>query len=118
MKEFVSEFSGPCRYRVEDQFFLHAEFYIDENHPHVDGHFESWQVLPGMTQLGIVLHLIGDHLGKKLALQRVKRAKFSGMIRPPATVQLQVVLGASFGSAKWHMKDDKQVYSTGTLEYV
>ena len=84
-------------------------------HPHMDGHFDEFKVLPAVSQVAFILDVLSHYLGKKIKLKSVTRSKFRSMVRPGAQVTLKIRIEG--GHARWVLQDDKLLYSRGLVAY-
>jgi len=115
---FYGNFSGSSAYRLvskEGENFV-FEWTIEDNHPHLDGHFDSWPILPGASQVGLVLETLAYSLQKSVKIVHVKKVKFMAMIQPTRT--LNIVLKCKTPTeVHWEIKDVEKTYSKGAFLY-
>lgn len=88
---------------------------LPPSHPHLRGHFDGFPVLPGVSQIDLVLHLLGRAAGAPVALTAVQRTKFTAILQPGTTFRTTVEFDD--GAARWALQDEDVVYSRGTLTY-
>ncbi len=110
------------RWQAEAQGFS-ASCWIGAEHRDLEGHFPGFPLLPAVSQLGLVLKLLGAGLGAPVRLVRLERAKFSAMVRPGTRLALTVTLpppaeGVITVQARWRMVADDVVYSSGILVFL
>ncbi len=94
---------------------LAAEVHLTARHPHLDGHFDGYPVLPGISQVDLVLRLLSEALGRTVALTRVERTKFTAILKPQTTFRATIEVDCA--EARWSFEDQAQLYSRGTLAY-
>lgn len=94
---------------------IECEVELTAEHPHLRGHFVGFPVLPGISQVDLVLHLLARKLGRKIGLTSVQKTKFTALLQPATTFRAAVEFGG--GLARWSFQDDRAVYSRGTLTY-
>jgi 3-hydroxymyristoyl/3-hydroxydecanoyl-(acyl carrier protein) dehydratase len=92
-----------------------CEIELGARHPHMDGHFAGFPVLPGVSQVDLVLHLISHALDKKVSLRTVQKTKFTALMRPGA--QFRAVVEYDHGQARWTLSDESTLYSRGALSF-
>lgn len=88
---------------------------LTPEHPHLRGHFEGFPVLPGVSQVDLVLHLLSRAVGATVALTSVQRTKFTALLRPATRFRAEIE--HDNGLARWSFQDDQAIYSRGTLTY-
>jgi 3-hydroxymyristoyl/3-hydroxydecanoyl-(acyl carrier protein) dehydratase len=111
-----SRFSGSSPYtflQKSGELFTFA-WLIEEDHPHLDGHFDSWPIVPGATQVGAVMDVLEICMEKKVRLVEVKKAKFMAMIQPTLTLTISLQWNDKQDVA-WEIKDATKTYSKGIL---
>jgi 3-hydroxymyristoyl/3-hydroxydecanoyl-(acyl carrier protein) dehydratase len=93
------------------------EFRLDENADYFDGHFPQVKVLPAVAQVDVALHLAEKYLGSGRLVSKMRRLKFSAIIRPDETVCLELIYDKEKQSLTFKMKkpNTDEVYSSGTL---
>ncbi len=89
-----SHFMGKCQVRDELAELLHdfsldsqtemisAKFAFSPEFNGFTGHFPGNPILPGICQIQCILVLISKHLGEKVSLSSVKRARFLNTVIP------------------------------------
>lgn len=75
-----------------------AVYCFDEGTTVFEGHFPDYPLVPGVVQLGMVVHALGKATGKAWKLAEVKRAKFSGQALPGQELRV---------SGKWAQEDGR-----------
>jgi len=56
-----------------------------------EGHFPGYALVPGVYLIEAVTHAFGRVVGKPLCISEVKRARFTGEVRPGQDVIVQIV---------------------------
>lgn len=96
---------------------LTKELWIPENHPDLEGHFDGFHLLPGVTQIEMVKMNLRDMLLRPVLITEIRKAKFFKMLRPPGSFQLEISLKEDIFEAGWVLKNDQHVYSKGVVSY-
>lgn len=89
---------------------------IEAEHPHFEGHFPGFPVLPAVSQVNLVMKALRESLDSPLKATAIRRAKFRAVLRPNTTVHLEVVR-LSGDSARWVLRDETVVYSMGEISF-
>jgi hypothetical protein len=66
------------------------EFTIPAESAYFDGHFPGFPLLPAVAQFELVIRLASRYLGTGLNVSRLKRIKFSNMVRPGNRLRLEL----------------------------
>lgn len=96
---------------------------INKKHPHFKGHFKHFPVFPGVSQINLIKSiLIKETNNLKLRVIRIKKCKFTNLIRPnyQVIVQLNVSksINLSLNECHWIIKGTKgETFSKGILFY-
>ena len=92
------------------------EIALSASHPHFRGHFEGFPVLPGVSQVDLVLHLLGHFLLRPVSLTSVQKTKFTALLQPSAVFRATIDYDDD-GAARWTFQDECAVYSHGSLTF-
>lgn len=97
---------------------LAVEFKIPASSDFFDGHFPSYKLLPAVGQFELVTRFSEKYLHTKRCIQRIKRMKFTAMIRPETELLLEVTLHPEKNTASFVLSDakTKALYSSGSFE--
>ena len=91
--------------------------YIDlifpKNSNFFEGHFTGMPILPGVVQLFFVKEFIKDVFNLDFVPQKVKKIKFSSIIRPDEKVRLNLIKNDK--SVDYKFTKDDVVFSSGTF---
>ncbi len=104
-----------------DENHLAVDIRLDESCPYFDGHFPECKILPAVAQLDIALRLArrllpcGWERGARPLY--VKRLKFSAVLRPSSSVQVEAAWQKEKSLLSFTFKNPQTglVYSTGVL---
>lgn len=55
-----------------------------------DGHFPGEPILPGVAQLAMVVHILGEAQDKTLAANNVRRVRFKQAIKPAERITVEI----------------------------
>ncbi|MCL2443136.1 MAG: hydroxymyristoyl-ACP dehydratase [Treponema sp.] len=91
------------------------EFSIPGSSDYFDGHFPGFPVLPAVTQVFIVMHYVSRFFGINIELSKIKRTKFTSIIRPDTPLVLYLEKIEKNISFKINSPDEKTNYSAGNL---
>jgi acyl-coenzyme A synthetase/AMP-(fatty) acid ligase len=93
------------------------EIYIPPESDYFDGHFPLLQVLPAVAQFEIVLRLAHKYFKSGISVTRLKRIKFSGLIRPGTLLHMELKYNAAACSMGFVLAspDGETTYSSGTI---
>jgi acyl-coenzyme A synthetase/AMP-(fatty) acid ligase/3-hydroxymyristoyl/3-hydroxydecanoyl-(acyl carrier protein) dehydratase len=82
-----------------------------------DGHFPAIKVLPAVAQFELVIRLAARYLGTGIHVSKIKRIKFSNLIRPGAVLHINLNFRPERDSLAFTIMRpaDKGVYSSGTV---
>lgn len=94
---------------------IHASVSVPTDHPHMDGHFDSFKILPGVTQVAMVLDLLRMALQREVKLKGTLKGKFGAMIRPEQDLQMKIQIDKN--NAMWTLSRGKKICSRGKLIY-
>jgi 1-acyl-sn-glycerol-3-phosphate acyltransferase len=97
-----------------------AEYCFDETHPHFEGHFVGYPILPAVGQIDFLQAVARQWLGSPMRIVQVSRAKFLSPLVPGTTVCLTLRLQnrqPTSGSCvvEWHLMAGTQSVSRGSL---
>ncbi len=117
MEDFTINNISCCDLKIGyiDDEVIEVNSTVPENHQHMDGHFDSFKILPAVTQIGMVLDILSYHHQKKISFKGIKKTKFRGMIRPHDRITLQVRVQQN--EAAWTLISGEKLYSKGTIAY-
>ncbi|GHU65361.1 hypothetical protein FACS189447_04150 [Spirochaetia bacterium] len=93
------------------------ELFIPGESDYFDGHFPEFKLLPAVAQIDLTLRFASVHFGTPLWAAKIKRIKFSNIIRPDSPVLLEIEeqsRGSSLGFKMTSLQEET-VYSSGTL---
>ncbi|MDR2432983.1 MAG: glycosyltransferase [Treponema sp.] len=96
---------------------LLLEIAVPPDCDYFDGHFPVIKVLPAVAQLELVIRLAARYFGTGVHVSKVKRIKFSKLLRPGAVLRIKLELQPRSGLIAFTIStpDEKQVYSSGTF---
>ncbi len=77
------------------------------------GHFANFPILPGVVQLFFVKEFIKDAFNLDFVPHKIKKVKFSSIIRPDEKVCL--ALKKSDKAVEYQFKNEEKVFSSGTF---
>jgi 3-hydroxymyristoyl/3-hydroxydecanoyl-(acyl carrier protein) dehydratase len=81
-----------------------------------DGHFPQIQVLPALAQFELVVRLASRFLGTGILVERIKRIKFSSLIRPGARLHIKLTYKERSGTLVFNINSPEgQAYSSGMI---
>jgi 3-hydroxymyristoyl/3-hydroxydecanoyl-(acyl carrier protein) dehydratase len=89
--------------------------HIAKDHPHFEGHFPLSPVLPGVSQIDLVIHFLRSELAGPVRIARIRHAKFRAVLRPDTHVELHLETLAPW-TYRWVLKDERSTYSMGEIE--
>lgn len=69
-----------------------ASFCFNKNLDVFKGHFPDMPILPGVMQLEMVRCTLEKNTGSAYRIKKIRKAKFSGQIRPEELINVAVVL--------------------------
>ena len=117
MSDMVPSPNGLVEFKILERGdnSIEAEAFVPEDHPHMDGHFDQFKLLPAVSQVAMALDLASYFLGRPLRFRGVRKSKFRNMVRPEATIRLKL----SFTEERtlWDLSGGKGLYSKGTIIY-
>jgi 3-hydroxymyristoyl/3-hydroxydecanoyl-(acyl carrier protein) dehydratase len=92
-------------------------FTIPAESPYFDGHFPEFKIFPAVAQFDLTVRLASRYLGTGINVERIKRMKFSDLIRPEMLLCAELTFDASsrLFIFKITSPDRKTVYSSGTV---
>lgn len=96
---------------------LVKNIWIGDDHPDLEGHFNGFQLLPGVTQIELVKNYISEICEKSVQITEVRNAKFYQMLRPPGQYEIEIKLTDDKSEASWVLKNKNEIYSKGILSY-
>ena len=77
---------------IEGDGLIRGQGRLMPQHPHLNGHFEGFPLLPAVSQLDIVQGLAERLLDKQLQIIECSRAKFAAMLQPGRSFDIAVTL--------------------------
>ena len=77
------------------------------------GHFPDFPILPGVVQLFFAKEFARDIFNLNFVPQKVKKVKFSSIIKPEMKVKL--ILTKNKNSIDYKYTDDEKTFSSGTF---
>ncbi|GLS27433.1 hypothetical protein [Marinibactrum halimedae] len=80
-----------------------------------NGHFEGFQILPGVAQLDWVMHLLHE-CGVSDQFTGFERLKFSRPIRPDEELQIRLMVSPDF--AKFFILNDDGEFASGRVMFL
>ena len=90
-----------------------AKLRITKEFPQFDGHFSGFPVFPAISQIDLVMRIMSETRGRKLALKRLRKAKFLALLRPETDVTITLAIDGD--GVDWELRGAETVYSKGTL---
>lgn len=89
------------------------ELIFPKNSNFFNGHFTDFPILPGVVQLFFAKEFSRDIFNLKFTPQKVKKIKFSSIIKPETKVKL--ILIKNENSVDYKFTNDKNTFSSGTF---
>ena len=91
------------------------ELSIPETSPYFDGHFPGFPILSGAAQVDLVVRFAEEHFCITIDISKIKRIKFSNIIRPDN--QLVLFIKSDKGNIVFKIAspEGETVYSSGTM---
>lgn len=89
------------------------ELIFPKNSNFFNGHFTDFPILPGVVQLFFAKEFTRDIFNLKFTPQKVKKIKFSSIIKPETKVKL--ILIKNENSVDYKFTNDKNTFSSGTF---
>ncbi len=99
----------------KDSGSIVARLQVNETQEYFDGHFVGAPVLAGVVQIGLVIRLMEEHLGHRLVFKGFKSVKFTGLIQPPADIELTLDFIRERNFVKYRIDMDKEKCSSGII---
>jgi 1-acyl-sn-glycerol-3-phosphate acyltransferase len=96
---------------------LRAQCLVEERYPHFRGHFDTFPILPAVSQIDLVRSVTAAILKRDIRVKRVRRSKFLGPIRPGERVNIAVKLLENTSDVEWSLKGVNSEFSRGILSY-
>lgn len=99
---------------------ISAEYSFLATHPHFDGHFDGFPILPAVGQMDFLQAVARQWLGGSATIVRVSRAKFQAPILPGTSVRVDLCrreerADPSASGFEWHITAGDQTISRGHL---
>jgi len=91
------------------------EFSISDSSDYFNGHFPDFPVLPAVAQVFIIMQCVSRFFGISVELSKIKRTKFTNIIRPDTPLVLYLEKKDKNISFKIISPDENIFYSAGTL---
>ena len=91
------------------------EFSVPGSSDYFNGHFPDFPVLPAVAQVFIIMHYVSRFFGIGVELSKIKRTKFTNIIKPNTPLLLNLEKTENNISFKIISSDEKTIYSVGTL---
>lgn len=98
---------------IFDKNFAELSLIFPKNCNFFDGHFPDFPILPGVAQLFFAKEFVRDIFNLNFVPQKVKKVKFSSIIKPEMKVKLRLERGEN--SVDYKFFDDEKVFSSGTF---
>src|SRR4051812_44403587 len=89
---------------TKDAGRLEARLTLLASHPHCRGHFETFPVLPAVSQIELVGALLRHALRGPVTIHTVQKTKFMALLQPGTPVRVTVDFDAQ--SARWSIVQD------------
>ena len=115
MNELIQQHEMAISLEGEDS--IRAKGRLLPDHPHLNGHFEGFPLLPAVSQLDIVQGLAEMLLDRPLQIIACTRAKFAAMLQPGRSFEITVTLTPLTSGGQWLMKDGGDIFSKGCFTY-
>jgi hypothetical protein len=82
-----------------------------------DGHFPQLPIMPAVAQADQVIRLADRYLGTGVNAERIKRIKFSNLIRPGSRLRIELQYNAQTGTLSFKITGPggEPAYSSGTI---
>lgn len=100
-----------------EKLILSDRLFFPEDHPDLEGHFNGYPIIPGISQINIVLERIEKYLGHAVKISKLTRVRFSHKLIPPVSCQLTITWYEE-KKISWYLAEEEIVYSKGVLTYV
>ncbi|GHV76898.1 AMP-binding protein [Spirochaetia bacterium] len=93
------------------------EIFVPPLSDYFDGHFPQFPVMPAVAQLGEVIRLAARYLGRGVNVARIKRIKFSALIRPGTRLRIELQHNAETGMLSFKITGPggEPAYSSGSV---
>lgn len=85
--------------------------------PWFEGHFPGQPILPGVVQVGWVVHFAGELHGYKHAVHELEQVKFKHPILPGAKLTLRLTADPDRHRLRYEYHDGITSVSSGTLNF-
>lgn len=84
-----------------------------------DGHFPAVKILPAVAQFELVIRLAARYFGTGIHIAKIRRMKFSGLVRPGTVLRIKITVQPEPGPESFVFAitspDGKKVYSSGSV---
>ena len=128
MSQMQSNFEAPGKYEKVlalesdqgERQWIHVSYTLPTEHHCLEGHFDNFQLMPGAAQLGMVVDLLSEKLGRPIKIQGVRKSKFAAKWQPRTRVEIIINPSDkvdSFDTVKWLISNSNSTFSTGVLLY-
>ena len=91
------------------------EFSVPQTSPYFDGHFPGFSLLPGVAQVGLIIHFASVYLATGTDITEMRRVKFTKFIRPNMPLLLRLEKKDETISFKMFSREEEDIYSSGTI---
>jgi 3-hydroxymyristoyl/3-hydroxydecanoyl-(acyl carrier protein) dehydratase len=93
------------------------EILVSPESDYFDGHFPQFPVMPAVAQLDQVIRLADRYFGSGVKAVRIKRIKFSNLIRPGSLLRIELQYKAQTGTLSFKTTGPgrEPVYSSGSV---
>ena len=94
---------------------LKLMFTIPPESLYFEGHFPGDPILPAVAQVDIVLNFASRYFGTGIAVTKIKRMKFTKIIRPSFTILLRIEKKENVLNFKLTTQNESEIYSSGAI---
>lgn len=88
---------------------------VPENLECLAGHFPGLPVVPGVVQIGWVMDVVREVLGRPTVVRRIEALKFNDLLRPSYVFHLGVEFLPGGQAVQFRLWGDGRIFSSGRL---
>ncbi|MGE0174552.1 MAG: hypothetical protein AB7T49_17285 [Oligoflexales bacterium] len=90
---------------------------VKPDHPHFQGHFDTFPILPAVSQVEMAVNSVQRILGRKIDIVEVSRGKFLAKCLPGAVADLAVTVDRDLKTVTWVLSNSEETFSKGSFVY-